>query len=252
MVSGGVKTLIKSWCKTKPEFPMYVMMPDRCKNSDLHSEVLKLGMEIIFAPDIEIQSDHIKNNKISHWNETFFKLNIAHLNQFSKIIFLDADMIVLRNIDHLFNYPSISATTGGKTAHPEWTEFNSGIMVLEPSDSFFHGLLNSIVPAIERKIALDLGYGDQDVFNQYCSGWIQGSDHDFGEQYNVEHCFVDEYMKATGFKNFEEIYVFHFIGGNKIWNKNIVQLIRMFHGLVHDGKFYEIKACLLYLKYLHF
>lgn len=248
---GGVKTLVKSLRRTGTTIPLRIMMPKKCCDSDLHREVAKLNLEIIFLPDIELDSEYCENNRMAHWNNTFFKLNVAQLVQFTKIIFLDADMIILKNIDHLFAYPSISATTGGKSAHPEWEEFNSGIMVLEPSHELFQSLVECIVPAIERKTALKLGYGDQDVFNQYYPDWKNDPQHNFGECYNVEHCFVDDYVKVTGSNRFDEIYVLHFIGENKIWNKSFIQLIQMFHGLTHDKKYHEWKACLLYLKYLY-
>ena len=207
---------------------------------------------MIFLPDIKIESTYRANNKMAHWNDTFFKLNVARLDQFKKIVFLDADMIILKNIDHLFEYPSISATTGGKSAHPEWEEFNSGIMVLEPSIRIYQDLVECIVPAIERKTAQNQGFGDQDVFNQFYPDWKDNPQHNFGECYNVEHCFADDFMRVTGTNSFDGVYVLHFIGGDKIWNKNAVQLVQMFHGLIHDKKYYELKACLLYLKYQYF
>ena len=228
------------------------MLPDNCRNSDLHRKIQKYGAGIIFAPEIEIHAVYNQNNKMTHWNHTFFKLNVANLTQFDKVVFLDADMIVLKNLDHLFSYSSISATTGGKAAHPEWTEFNSGIMVIEPAVALYNKLIDCIVPAIERKTAQNLGYGDQDVFNQCFPDWNNHPELNFGEQYNVEHCFIDNYMKASNTNNFDDIYVLHFIGAQKIWNKNVIQLLRMFHGLIHDKKYYEIRACLLYLKYLLF
>ncbi len=247
----GLKTLFKSLKATKTTFPLFVMMPEECRNSPLSENISKSGLPIIFCPKINISKNHTNDNVYKHWNETFFKLNIANLIQFNKIVFLDADMIVLKNIDHLFDYPSISATTGGKAAHPEWIEFNSGIMVMEPSSQLYEGLINCITPAITRKKASGQGYGDQDVFNQFFPEWKNEPKHNFGESYNAEHCFVDEFVKVHGKKSFKNIYVLHFIGGDKIWTKNTIQLIKMFHGLLHDKKFYEIKACIKYLKYLY-
>lgn len=151
---------MKSLERTGTQIPLYVMMPEKCRGSELHRKIVKLNHEIIFLPDIEIESTYRANNKKTHWNDTFFKLNVARLDQFQKIVFLNADMIVLKNINHLFEYPGISATTGGKYAHPEWEEFNSGIMVLEPSNRIYQDLVECIVPAIERKTAQNQGFGD--------------------------------------------------------------------------------------------
>ena len=248
----GLKVLAKSLSATKTVFSLSVIMPEEHFNGNLYKQIKKMGLEILLCPKIDIPLDYTKTNMNNHWNETFFKLNIANLTQFEKIVFLDSDMLILKNIDHLFSFPSISATIGGKSAHPEWMEFNSGIMVVEPSAYLYEGLMECIIPASERRRALGLGYGDQDVFNQFYPEWKTCSGHNFGELYNVLHCFVDAYVRVHGKRSYQSIHVLHFIGSEKIWNKSMIQLIRMFHGLFHDRKFYEIRACLKYLKYLYF
>lgn len=124
----------------------------------LKSAVYKLGVYVIECDVIQISDAAKTANMVEHWNQTFFKLNVMRLTQFKKIIYIDADMLILKNIDHLFSYPAISATTGGKAAHPEWTEFNSGLMVIEPSIECFNRLIESVEPAINRRNALHLGY----------------------------------------------------------------------------------------------
>ena len=47
----------------------------------------------------------------SHWNYTFDKLLIWGLTQFEKIVFLDCDMLVVRNIDGLFEHDPFSAVS---------------------------------------------------------------------------------------------------------------------------------------------
>lgn len=247
----GLKVLSKSLSATKTKFSLMVMIPEEHRGGKLCKQVEKLKLPVLFCPNITIPKKHSDDNVFNHWNETFFKLNVAKLTQFKKIIFLDSDMLILKNIDDLFDFPSISATTGGKCAHPEWNEFNSGIMVIEPSTHLYEGLKKCIIPAIERKKALGLGFGDQDVFNQFYPEWKKNFGHDFGESYNVEHCFIDAYIEVHGKKSYKDIHVLHFIGSEKIWSKNISQLIKMFHGLLHDKKYYEIRACLKYLKHLY-
>ena len=60
---------------------------------------------------------------------TFSKLHAWRLTQYSKCVFLDADTLVLENVDELFEREELSAA-------PDigWPDcFNSGVFVFEPS-----------------------------------------------------------------------------------------------------------------------
>ena len=69
---------------------------------------------------------------------TFSKLHAWRLTQYSKCVFLDADTLVLQNVDELFDREEISAA-------PDigWPDcFNSGVFVFEPSMETFSGLVS--------------------------------------------------------------------------------------------------------------
>ena len=48
-----------------------------------------------------IKEKNIKGN-MAHWNNCFDKLLIFGMTEFDKLIFLDSDMYIIENIDHLF------------------------------------------------------------------------------------------------------------------------------------------------------
>jgi glycogenin glucosyltransferase len=247
----GLSVLAKSFKRTKAKYPLFVLVPQKA-DPELKQRIHTLKLSVIESDDILIDEDFQKANRVSSWNQTFFKLNIMNLVQFDKIVFVDADMLLLQNIDHLFEYPSISATTGGKAANPEYVEFNSGLLVIEPSEEIFRELLGCVVPAIKRKTALGLGYGDQDVFNEYYPNWNQEQAHHFDEIYNAEITYLDALMNANKFRRLSEIAVLHYIGRIKIWNYSLIDNIRIIHGCIHDGKFFEARARLLFLWRLYF
>lgn len=66
----------------------------------------------------------------------FTKLFLWDLDQCSRVVYLDPDCMVLRNIDHLFAYSELSAWKNSKDP----TRFSSGVMVLEPSAETFKEL----------------------------------------------------------------------------------------------------------------
>ncbi|KAI8987147.1 glycogenin 1, isoform CRA_c [Pilobolus umbonatus] len=92
---------------------------------------------------------------------TFTKIHCWKLTQYSKIVFLDADIYPIRNIDELFERPSFSAAPDAG-----WPDcFNSGLFVAEPSEKTYAELLE----LAHSKGSFD--GGDQGLLNTYFSSW---------------------------------------------------------------------------------
>ena len=69
---------------------------------------------------------------------TFTKLHCWRLEQFTKCVFLDADCLVLKNVDDLFDRDEFSAA-----ADVGWPDcFNSGVFVFKPSLQTYSKILN--------------------------------------------------------------------------------------------------------------
>ncbi|KAE8809296.1 Glycogenin-1 [Hordeum vulgare] len=83
-----------------------------------------------------IRNPKAERDAYNEWNYNKFRL--WQLTDYDKIIFIDADLLILRNIDFLFTMPKISGT--GNNATP----FNSGVMVIEPSNCTFQLLMEHI------------------------------------------------------------------------------------------------------------
>nr|GEW84153.1 UDP-glucuronate:xylan alpha-glucuronosyltransferase 2 isoform X1 [Tanacetum cinerariifolium] len=104
-----------------------------------------------------IRNKQAKNNTYNMYNYT--KLRLWQLTDYHKIIFIDSDIIVLRNLDHLFSYPQLAA----KSDHD--SIFNSGVMVIEPSNcTFMHFTqrMNEII---------SYNGGDQGFLNEFFVYW---------------------------------------------------------------------------------
>lgn len=87
---------------------------------------------------------------------TFTKLQGWKLTEYVKCVFLDADTLVLQNIDDLFNRPEISAA-------PDigWPDcFNTGVFVFVPSKQTYDALVAH---------ALAVGSFDGKIFVSKCS-----------------------------------------------------------------------------------
>jgi len=157
---------------------------------------------------------------------TFTKLHCWRLTQFSKCVFLDADTLVLQNVDELFDYEELAAA-------PDvgWPDcFNSGVFVFRPSEETYRTLLN---------FAITHGSfdgGDQGLLNLFFSDWpTQGPKHRLPFIYNtVAQAF---YSYAPAFKRFgHNVKVIHFIGAVKPWHVGFNTATRTLQGEVGESR----------------
>lgn len=75
--------------------------------------------------------------------DNFVKLRLWQL-PFRKVVFLDADTLVLRNIDRLFEYPEFSAAPNVYESLVDFRRLNSGVFAARPSDVTFQKMLERL------------------------------------------------------------------------------------------------------------
>ncbi|XP_035788917.1 mucin-5AC-like isoform X6 [Anopheles albimanus] len=141
---------------------------------------------------------------------TFTKLHCWRLTQYEKCVFLDADTLVLRNSDELFEREELSAA-------PDigWPDcFNSGVYVFQPSLETFASLLQFAV----TNGSFD--GGDQGLLNAYFSDWAHKDiQKHLPFVYNTSSVATYSYLPA--FKQFgHNTKILHFIGVSKPWLQN--------------------------------
>ncbi|KAK3028276.1 hypothetical protein RJ639_037453 [Escallonia herrerae] len=97
--------------------------------------------------------------KKSYNEYNYSKFRLWQLTDYKKIIFIDADIVVLRSLDLLFYFPQLSATGNDVSI------FNSGIMVIEPSNCTFRIFME------HRKEIVSYNGGDQGFLNEVFVWW---------------------------------------------------------------------------------
>ncbi|CAG2172921.1 unnamed protein product [Oppiella nova] len=138
---------------------------------------------------------------------TLSKIHCWRLTQYKKCVFLDADCLIVHNIDELFEKEELSAV-------PDigWPDcFNSGVFVYSPSEETFRALLKS---AIESG---SFDGGDQGLLNTYFSDWrTKDISRHLSFIYNMSSIAVYSYPPA--YKQFgKNVKVIHFLGSLKPW-----------------------------------
>ncbi|KAK4469569.1 hypothetical protein MN116_006604 [Schistosoma mekongi] len=148
--------------------------------------------------------------------ETFTKIQVWSLIQFSKVVFMDADTLVLQNIDELFDRSELTAAPD-----PLWPDcFNAGVFLLKPSMDTYNGLLQML---------FDIGSFDgreQGLLNTYFSNWLQGDiSHRLPCTYNCicrisNDTNLEFYTSRSAWVQFGgSVRVVHFAGPIKPWHK---------------------------------
>ncbi|MFC5585489.1 glycosyltransferase [Nitratireductor kimnyeongensis] len=87
-----------------------------------------------------------KGNKPSFHTplDNFAKLRLWQLTEYERVVFIDADAVVVRNIDRLFGYPEFSAAPNVYESLADFHRLNSGVFVAEPSEATFASMLKRL------------------------------------------------------------------------------------------------------------
>ncbi|HEX8348407.1 MAG TPA: glycosyltransferase, partial [Hymenobacter sp.] len=99
----GVIGLARSLGQTKPDRPLYVALSANVP-ADVDAKLKAKGMHPLRLPD-KSPLERVPDQKQHHWTHTFDKLHLFGLTQFDKLVYLDSDMMILANIDELFDKP---------------------------------------------------------------------------------------------------------------------------------------------------
>jgi alpha-N-acetylglucosamine transferase len=196
----GVLLLKKSLEKTNSIYSLLCLVPNTFSNENV--KVLENNNIIvkIIANEFIVDNDIVNRNKEggnTHWTETFFKLNIFGLVEYEKIVFLDSDMLVVENIDELFELPHMTCCAAGKLypGNENWIRPNSGLMVIEPSFETFEKIKNTYL-----KKSVKTFYGDQEVIQECYPEWPGKNELHLSEHYNLFYHYADYYSKKYNYK----------------------------------------------------
>uniref|UniRef100_A0A8C5G360 glycogenin glucosyltransferase n=1 Tax=Gouania willdenowi TaxID=441366 RepID=A0A8C5G360_GOUWI len=187
------------------------------------SQRTRLALQSIFDKVILVDlmdskdPDHLALTGRPELGITFTKIRCWTLTQYSKCVFLDADTLVLCNVDELFERDELSAASD-----PGWPDcFNSGVFVFNPSLQTHAMLMDHAI----KQGSFD--GGDQGLLNSFFSNWsVEDIRKHLPFIYNLTVSSVYTYLPA--FKHFgHEAKIVHFLGAVKPWNlpkEGILQL----------------------------
>ncbi|KAF3651579.1 galactinol synthase 1 [Capsicum chacoense] len=176
----GVVGLAKGLIKAKSMYPLVVaILPDVPEE---HRQLLRRHGCIVreiepLAPSLQSTSDKYAR---SYYVLNYSKLRIWQFVEFSKMVYLDGDMQVFDNIDHLFELPdkyfyAVADCICDMYGEPcpevlPWPKelgprpsiyFNAGMFVFQPNLSIYVRLLNTL------KVTPPTQFAEQDFLNMF-------------------------------------------------------------------------------------
>lgn len=176
----GVRVLGKSIRDTGATRDMVVLVSDGV--SDYGKRLLQSDGWIV-TPITLLANPNLRRPK-RFWG-VYTKLKIFSLTMYKKVVYLDADTIVVKSIEDLFKCGKFCANL----KHSE--RLNSGVMVVEPSESVFKDMMDkvSILPSYTG--------GDQGFLNSYFE--------DFANAHLFEPNLTSEERNSRGVQKMERL-----------------------------------------------
>ena len=255
----GVLVLNESLRRCEASYRLHVVVGSNVGGA-ARDTLARAGLPRIDSPPLDIPEEIVRSNLRSdahrHWSGVFEKLHVFSLCQFAKVVYLDSDMLVLKNIDHLFEKRHMSAVLADRyPGNEECIDLNAGLMVIEPERGLTERLITSVPEVFEQEkqwraaAGRPPSMGVQSVINTFWRGWISKPELQLEAKYNVLTDHLDYYVRRLGYKwrGPDGIHVLHFIGEVKPWMFTGVDRLRRPARLPVRRRVWETAAFIAYM-----
>ena len=132
-------------------------------------EALRLrGAQVVAAESLPYNFIGAPAYARGKWREAVVKLHMFRMTQFARVVFLDADVLVQRNVDHLFDLPLTAEAElhGMRDLHDcmpaagnDFAKLNTGVLVFRPLQRHWDRLMANYENAPQRPLWMS----DQDL-----------------------------------------------------------------------------------------
>ncbi|KAI9203259.1 nucleotide-diphospho-sugar transferase [Polychytrium aggregatum] len=167
----GAVTLVASLRATATQYPIVCIVASESFSVYSVQLLFRTFDKVLFVPILR-SNDHSNLSLLGRpeLDVTFTKLHVwdPSLLVYDRIVFLDADTLVLRNVDELFDYVDEDHVNFAAAPDIGWPDcFNSGVFVTKPSTTLYSRIIE-----FARSYGSFDG-GDQGLLNAFFSSWGQ-------------------------------------------------------------------------------
>jgi hypothetical protein len=248
----GVAALANSLSKVT-DVPLVVMVPPGT-NTGMLPELENIRLYYVD----KIANPNERRGKDGRFSDTYSKLNVFRLPFLDRAVFLDADTLVLKKCDHLFNRNRFAAAPDFGFEHNHET-FNSGVFVCMPSIDVFNRMMGQIskLPSYDG--------GDQGFLNLFFEEYdhldrgyntLKRVASSFNEMFDLEAVYILHFVGEKPWQAFESYHEKKYKNLNTLWfsylpDQSKIALLHEFRsmvskvgslGLVVDLKHFEVNG----------
>jgi glycogenin len=251
----GVLALNESLRLCKSQYRLYVLVTNKVtsavRDTLEKAGIRKLEIESISVPE-EIRLVNLKSDHHRHWTGVFDKLLVFSLCEFRKIVYLDSDILVIKNIDQLFEKPHMSAVNADSyPGNESCLDLNAGVMVIEPEPNLTGRLIALLPEAFEQEkqwraaAGRPPSMGVQSVINLFWREWSTTNELHLDRKYNFIVGYLHHFRRGLDYKwrGPDGVHALHFIGEAKPWMYTGVKFLRWVAWLVVRRRMWELAAC---------
>ena len=212
----GVVILQESLRRVNSEYPLICLV-----NSNVTEQTLanldKVGIAHKLVENLDMPKNLVEFNKLHDermagiWKDCFTKFYAFEMTEYEKVIFCDADLLILKNVDDCFEKPHMTAAVDGEYSNfwPSEPHFNAGFMVIEPKDGFVNDIKDFINNLDLATTGVNRVIADQEILNLYYKDWANDLKLHLSKYYNI-------FPNCSPAKDEEDViengYFIHFIG----------------------------------------
>lgn len=251
----GVLCLKLSLDRVHTRYPLLVLVTNEV-NAVSRKQLIKAGCELLDTRSEEVSAAALQSIDVDRWRKCFEKLEVFSLVQYTKIIWLDADMLVVQNIDHLFSCAHLTGVSpyDGLPGYANQTFPNAGFWVLEPATGLAEAIFARWSAVLQREGTVN----DQMLlYDYYRDRWTDPRRHwNLPNRYNAFVYLLDDLAHHNGYNlnlqqpNEHTFAVLHFVTRHRPWLMSNTELLIYVSRKVMRGKWLELKALYLYLRLL--
>lgn len=190
----GVVALQRSLIQQQSRWPLVVMVTDKI-TSEQRQQLESEGCRVVEITPLYPESNLSQHYASAQFAEVWSKLRVWGLTEFKRIVFLDADMLAVQNMDELFDMPlepnhiaachacrcnpnqisSYPESWQPSACHYTWQEkglpapdsldlyLNGGFLVLEPSAEMAQHLVEKVQSITDLSL---YPFSEQDLLNE--------------------------------------------------------------------------------------
>ena len=225
----GIAILYESLRRVKSKYPLICMYNKDISKENL-SRLKEIGIELRLVDDIGFPKQILEHNNATNpdlgevWKSTLTKCRVFDMVEFDKVIFCDADLLILKNIDHCFELPHMTAALDGEYMNlwPGAPHFNSGFFVVKPEKGLMQKVLDFAASGHIEPVIPGQAISDQDILNWYYRDWPNQREKHLSKYYNI---FPPHTPACCAQDVLNNAYFVHFVGMKPWYGKEIPEQI---------------------------